>query len=54
MIGVHNRMPLILRREDMDAWLFSEAEAKELLGMHFDELQRERSDGEEYRQMRLF
>lgn len=54
MIGVHNRMPLILRREDMEAWLFSETEAKELLERHFDALQREKSEGETFRQMRLF
>lgn len=54
MIGVHNRMPLILRREDMEAWLFSEKEAKELLERHFDALQREKTEGETYRQMRLF
>lgn len=54
MTGIHNRMPLILRREDMDAWLFSETEAKELLERHFDRLQRERSGEEGYRQMRLF
>lgn len=54
MAGIHSRMPLILRREDMDEWLFSEAEACKLLDRHFDELQRRRSGTDEYQQMSLF
>ncbi len=53
MKEVHDRMPLILRREDMERWLFSESEAVRMLGRHFEELQRRRSEGE-YEQMRLF
>lgn len=54
MIGVHSRMPLILRREDMEEWLFSETEARKLLDRHFEELQRQESEPQEYRQIRLF
>lgn len=54
MAGIHSRMPLILRREDMGAWLFSETEAEKLLDRHFTDLQRRRGDGAEYRQMSLF
>ena len=53
MTEIHSRMPLILRREDMEAWLFSGREAEKLLDMHFADLRRKRS-GEEYRQMSLF
>ena len=43
MTQIHSRMPLILHREEMDAWLFSEAEAQKLLDRHFTELQRRKS-----------
>lgn len=54
MIGIHSRMPLILRREDMEDWLFSETEAGKLLDRHFGGLQRQESGPQEYRQMSLF
>lgn len=54
MSGIHNRMPLILQREDMEAWLFSKAEAEKLLDGHFAQLQRRKSEADEYRQMSLF
>lgn len=54
MVGVHSRMPLILRREDMEEWLFSETEARKLLDRHFEELQRQESEPQEYRQISLF
>ena len=52
--GIHNRMPLILTRSDMEKWLFSKAEAVKLLDRHFEQLQRKKSMQEEYRQMSLF
>lgn len=54
MVGIHSRMPLILRREDMEEWLFSETEARKLLDRHFEELQRQESEPQEYRQISLF
>lgn len=54
MVGIHSRMPLILRREDMENWLFSETEARKLLDRHFEELQRQESEPQEYRQISLF
>lgn len=53
MSGIHNRMPLILQREDMEAWLFSKAEAEKLLDGHFAQLQRRKREADEYRQMSL-
>lgn len=54
MTQIHNRMPLILHREEMQAWLFSKVEAKKLLDKHFTELQRRKSGVDEYQQMSLF
>ena len=54
MTGVHSRMPLILRRENMEEWLFSETEAKEMLDRHFEKLQRQKSEAGGYQQMSLF
>ena len=54
MVGVHHRMPLVINREDMEKWLFSEDEAVELLESHFEELQRVQSEKEMYHQMSLF
>lgn len=54
MAGIHNRMPVILDMDDIPKWLFSQAEAENLLGRHFDRLERKRSVQEEYRQMSLF
>ena len=54
MVGIHNRMPLILTHDDMEKWLFSKEEAVRLLEGHFDKLQRKKSMQEEYRQMSLF
>lgn len=54
MTGVHSRMPLILRRENMEEWLFSEMEAREMLDRHFEKLQRQKSEAGGYQQMSLF
>lgn len=54
MSGIHHRMPLILRREEMKSWLFSIAEAEKLLEVHFTELQRQKSETDGYQQMSLF
>lgn len=54
MVGIHNRMPLILTYGNMEKWLFSKEEAVRLLDVHFDQLQRKKSIQEEYRQMSLF
>lgn len=54
MVGIYNRMPLILTRGDMEKWLFSKDEAVRLLDRHFDKLQRKKSMQEEYQQMSLF
>lgn len=54
MVGIHSRMPLILRREDMENWLFSETDARKLLDRHFGDLRRQESGPQEYRQMSLF
>lgn len=44
MTGIHRRMPLILRQEDMESWLFSEKEAEKLLESHFSDLRRQKSE----------
>lgn len=54
MTGIHHRMPLILHKEEREAWLFSVAEAVKLLDRHFAELQRQKSETNGYRQMSLF
>jgi len=54
MTQIHSRMPLILHREDLETWLFSEAEAAKLLESHFSDLQRQKSEAGDYRQMSLF
>ena len=54
MTGIHGRMPLIIRKENMEEWLFSETEAEELLDRHFEKLRRQKSEAEGYRQMSLF
>ena len=54
MMGIHNRMPLILTHDDMEKWLFSKEKAVRLLDRHFDKLKRKKSVQEEYRQMSLF
>lgn len=52
MTGVHHRMPLILHKEDMERWLFSQREAVKLLEYHCKELEKNRD--ETYQQMSLF
>ena len=54
MTGIHHRMPLILRKEDMEVWLFTMQDADELLDRHFTELQRQKSETDGYQQMSLF
>ena len=48
MVEIHNRMHLILTRDDMEKWLFSKEEAARLLNRHFDKLQRQKSIQEGY------
>lgn len=48
MVGIHNRMPLILTRDDTEKWLFSKEDAMRLLNRHFDKLQRQKSIQEGY------
>lgn len=54
MSGIHHRMPLILRKEDMEVWLFSKQDAEKLLDSHFTKLRRQKSEPGGYLQMRLF
>ncbi|MBD5455647.1 MAG: SOS response-associated peptidase [Lachnospiraceae bacterium] len=54
MTKIHDRMPLILKADDMEKWLFSKEEAVKLLDSHFEKLQRRKSGQEEYVQMCLF
>lgn len=54
MIGIHSRMPLILYKEDMESWLFSEKEAEKLLDSHFTGLRKQRSATNGWQQMSLF
>jgi len=54
MTQIHSRMPLILHREDLETWLFSEAEAAKLLESHFSVLRRQKSEAGDYQQMSLF
>lgn len=54
MMGIHNRMPLILKAADREKWLFSREEAAKLLDSHFEKLRRKKSGQEEYIQMSLF
>ena len=54
MKGIHSRMPLILRPEEREKWLFSEAEACRLIDSQFEDLQRRKSEAEGYRQMTIF
>lgn len=53
MIGVHHRMPVILHKEDMKGWLFSQEKAVELLKSYFKDLQIN-VKRETYYQMSLF
>lgn len=48
MSGIHSRMPLILHREEMEDWLFSEMQAEKLLNCHFEKPQRQESEGDMY------
>ena len=54
MEEIHNRMPLILAKEDLKKWLFSTEEAVKLMDRHFEKLLRKRSGGGEDRQLSLF
>ncbi|MBD5549387.1 MAG: SOS response-associated peptidase [Lachnospiraceae bacterium] len=54
MTGIHPRMPLILHKEEMKAWMFSIEEAKKLLDWHFTELERRKSETDGYQQISLF
>jgi len=54
MSGVHDRMPVILDRHEISRWIFSETEADRLLEKQCERLQKSRSDGDSYEQLRLF
>jgi putative SOS response-associated peptidase YedK len=54
MTGIHSRMPLILRKEDMKVWLFSKQGADKLLDRRLAGLQRKNGETDGYRQMSLF
>lgn len=54
MVGIHSRMPVILKSDDIQKWLFSKEEAENLLDRHFENLKRKKSVQEEYQQMSLF
>ncbi|OUQ18472.1 SOS response-associated peptidase [Lachnoclostridium sp. An138] len=58
MLGIHDRMPVLIRQEDVEAWLFSGEEAGELLNSSLQGLKRERAEDrgkeEEYEQLSLF
>ena len=51
-------MPVLIRQEDVEAWLFSGEEAGELLNSSLQGLKRERAEDrgkeEEYEQLSLF
>ena len=51
-------MPVLIRQEDVEAWLFSGDEAEELLNFSLQGLKRERAEDrgkeEEYEQLSLF
>lgn len=38
MVGIHNRMPLILTRDDLEKWLFSKKEAVMLLLLKYNQI----------------
>lgn len=44
MVGIHDRMPLILSEEDIGPWLTSDEAAHSLLHFSYDHLHRARSD----------
>ncbi len=54
MVGVHHRMPLILKRKDIEKWLFSRSEAIRLLKSYFEDLEKRDINQEKYQQMSLF
>ena len=54
MVGIHDRMPLILEKEDIDEWLFSEKASCKLLEKCFEPLHRRKSDVGGYQQLNLF
>ena len=54
MVGIHDRMPLILEKEDIEEWLFSKKSACKLLEKCFEQLHRRKSDTEGYQQLSLF
>lgn len=54
MTGIHHRMPRILRKKDIEVWLFSKQDADKLLERHFADLQRKNSETDSHRQMSLF
>lgn len=54
MEGIHDRMPVILTRGDIEKWLFSREEAESLMKKHFVQLERQKNDPDGYVQMSLF
>ena len=58
MLVIHDRMTVLIRQEDVEAWLFSGDEAEELLNFSLQGLKRARAEDrgkeEEYEQLSLF
>ena len=54
MVGIHDRMPLILEKEDIEEWLFSKKSACKLFEKCFEQLHRRKSDTGGYQQLSLF
>lgn len=54
MLGIHDRMPLLLEREEVEEWLFDRRAAGRLLERAPVKLERKKSGGEDYSQLSLF
>ena len=54
MLGIHNRMPVLLHRNEIELWMENREEAGKILNGHFPELEREKSREEGFVQMSLF
>lgn len=54
MVGIHDRMPVIIEETDITKWLFSKEEATKMLERSCSDLQRKRNVREQYEQLSLF
>jgi len=54
MEKIHDRMPVLLRKQEIDSWLFSKKEAAKMLSRSFEELRGSKSTSKAYEQLRLF